>query len=209
MLSVWNGITEGQGAVLAALLTVVAAIVGVALGSRLFGGKVTDLRAALSEAQAALNEHETSVDEKLSAILEKVKLTEENILSTLDKINRFSATLNSDDLSDISPLKPEEKISPIESIKEDWSAIRESLEDIVSDPEIDGRTRAKFARIDRRQYGYLIESYHDDFGLQNVTKYRRALQLWQKYRSGRTPPTESDVKEMRQLRTDLVGASPA
>ncbi|RST83465.1 hypothetical protein EJC49_22510 [Aquibium carbonis] len=203
MFDFWTNISEGQGAVVSSIFTIIAAALGVVLGSRLFGGKVTDLRKALRHAEEALNTHERSVDHKLREILDNIKFVEVNVVSSLEKISRVSGEIVTSNLADENA-NPEQQQSNIERIRSDWRKLSESLEDIVSDVSIDGRTRAKYARIDRRQYGQLIESYHEDFGLPNVTKYRRALQIWHKYRNGRSVPTDIEVQEMSRLSAELA-----
>lgn len=206
MVEVWNTLTEGQGSVILGLLTIAAAAIGVSLGSRLFGGKVSDLRGALEESQNAIQQHEASVNQKLATLLDTVAEVEKNVVSALQKINQAGNNLNVE-ITDLPEGKETEAaVNSLESIRADWEAIRDQVESLVADPGIDGRTRAKYARMDRRNFADLIDAYNYDYQLPGVTKYRKALEIRQRYRNGRTPPTKSDAEEMRRLRNELTGS---
>ena len=68
MLEFWNNLTDGQGAVIAACLTIVAAMVGVVFGSILFGGKVRSLETALEQTEAKVSEFRKSVEAQMADV---------------------------------------------------------------------------------------------------------------------------------------------
>jgi hypothetical protein len=85
-------------------------------------------------------------------------------------------------------------------IVESWEKIKDKIETIAANPEIDGRTSAKYGRIDRRQYLKLIEALEADKQLgTHAPLYWEAIELWQKYRPNRAVPTIEDVQKMEDL----------
>lgn len=200
MVEIWNSFNEPQAIILSSLLTILAAIVGVGLGGYVFGGKVQDLKGALQESKNSIDEHEASVELKLSGILSKIKEVEGQLVSTSIGIAQLRGSVGDLESASSSQEAPADQVGLREQIREDWTAIRDALERMVADPFIDGRTRAKYARIDRRQYGVLLESYHEDFGVPNVTQFRRAMAIWQKYKNGRLTPSKQDLEDMKKIR---------
>jgi hypothetical protein len=54
---VWQSLTQGQGTVIAALITLIAALGGVVLGWLLFSGRVRSLETALSATESNVRSH--------------------------------------------------------------------------------------------------------------------------------------------------------
>lgn len=86
-----------------------------------------------------------------------------------------------------------------------WHDIRDQLEKLAADPSIDGRTAAKYQRIDRRNYADLINSMTRDNNLPDHTEYLEAARIWARYRSRRMAPTAQDTERLRELARRLVG----
>lgn len=203
MLQAWQGLTEGQGAVIAALLTMLAAIVGVVLGSLLFGRRVSDLRAAVEETEKSLLQHRDQVFGILKEIGDQIVGLDQQVASTLPK---FGALQNALDEQQEEPTpKIGAKPVPTHRIKELWTAIKEDLEQRAADLEIDGRTRAAYARVDRRQYWALIQRLENDgvLGTREAACFNGALELWQRYKSGRTAPDDAAVSQMENFTKQL------
>jgi len=92
-----------------------------------------------------------------------------------------------------------------EELKTAWEAIRDQLERIAASPDIDGRTRARYNRIDRRRYGDLVSALARDGRLgQKADDFRRAVLLWQQHRNGRRAVDPRDCHRMVELRDALV-----
>jgi len=218
MLDAWKGITEGQGAVIAAILTMLAAIIGVALGSALFGRRVSDLKGAVEEAEKLLHGHKEQVETTLGVIREKIDGLDAQIAS-LGALRKSVADLdpqiasalqNLGDLrGQLSDVQAAAHIETSDSqasgnwerIRDDWNIIKEKLEELAADPAIDGRTRAAYARIDRRQYWMLIDRLHRDGLLKgNAKQFRVALELWQRFKSGRAEPDQASLDRMSEIR---------
>jgi hypothetical protein len=91
-------------------------------------------------------------------------------------------------------------------MRENWERIRDRLEAIATNSQIDGRTRAKYGRIDRRRYGDLVTALHNDAALGADTNvYRDAVELWQRFRTGRSTPSATEVHTMQNLAERLTG----
>jgi hypothetical protein len=96
-----------------------------------------------------------------------------------------------------------------DNMRENWARIRERLEAIATASNIDGRTRARYGRIDRRRIGDLVNALHNDERLGADTElYRKAIELWQRYRTGRATPSPNDVQTMRELAERLTRVRP-
>ena len=90
-----------------------------------------------------------------------------------------------------------------------WNSIRDHLESIANDIK-DGRTRARYTRIDRRNYLDFIEALISDHVIKaNPGKYREALEIWKKYKNGRTTPSNNDAARMEVLARELAPHSAA
>jgi hypothetical protein len=199
----WEAITEPQAIIISSLFTVIAAVIGVSLGGLIFGGRVNDLKGALDTSKEMIVSHEVSVNEKLSKILDRVTEVESQFRSTIEGIGQIRGSLVDIESNSSGPVIAPEQIDARDRLRTDWISVRDAIERMATDPAKDGRTRAKYARIDRRQYRQLLESIHDDYGVPNVSKFRRAIDIWQKYKNGRNSPTQDDLQEMSDIRNTV------
>jgi len=233
VLIMWDVLTEPQAILLSGMisgsLTIIAAALGVWLGSKLFGGKISDLQSLLSESNNHLDNHRADVRKKVEDLIDStqsVKDQARHIRETHDELEKLRDEINiqlSSVIDGISKLKnsfSDIKDAPYfvetetengdvnllrKSIRDDWGAIRDAIEGIASDPEIDGRTRARYGRIDRRQYWFLLEALNDDGRLgRDFKDFITANDIWQRHKSNRTNPGAEDVQAMRSLRETLT-----
>jgi hypothetical protein len=166
----------------------------VVFGWWLYSGKVTDLKSAVEQSDKILKEHKDSVEVSLSDL--KVQFS-----TTIEALGQLRGELG--DFQSASVEEPENKDQAFnrDQLRTDWIAIRDQLEQIAADPIIDGRRRARYARIDRRRYLDLIEALADNDALNgNADSYKKAVAIWQKYKNGRRSPTKADVQTMSELR---------
>jgi len=100
----------------------------------------------------------------------------------------------------------------MEELATQWVKIRDRIEEIAADPTIDGRTAAKYSRIDRRSYSDLIDSLAydgrliDRHGRNWLSEFLQAAKIWLTYRARRRPPTPAHAEKMRSLAADLLDA---
>ena len=189
-------------------LTLLAAVFGVVIGWWLFSGRVKDLKGALDESDRLLTAHRTSVEKALIDINEKVTGINEQFTTTVESLGQLRGKVS--DLESASSSIDEapitERAANPKDLRDDWEAIRDQLEQRAADPSVDGRTRARYARIDRRGYLDLIDALNNDRALGvEAPSYREANIIWQKYRNGRRSPTIDDARKMSSLRQMLVG----
>jgi hypothetical protein len=218
----WQNLSAGQGAVMAAIITLIALVGSVWLGGSLFGGRVTTLEGAAKAIEARVQEHLRTME----TVLEQLK---EDALSISQQVGRLSSSVDllpkvgqlsgSVDLIPTSSPAPaaqtqQTQQDPRDIMLDSWGRIRDRLEAIAAAPEIggrkiDGRTRARYARMDRRRYAEFVDALDADGLLGSTAKiYRDALELWQKYRTGRIAPTAIDVKKMKDLDSSLPPVAP-
>jgi uncharacterized phage infection (PIP) family protein YhgE len=200
---VWQNLSQGQGTVIAAMITVIAALGGVVLGWLLFSGRVRNLETALSTSESKVQDHLRKVE---SALKEYESTVNDQLSSLSQQLSQLSGSV-----ADIPTASQGSSIEPAQqkaqdNMRENWARIRDRLEEIASSPKIDGRTRAKYNRIDRRRYEDLVSALQSDEKLDaDTTSYRDAVELWQRFRTGRATPTADEVQTMRELAKRLTG----
>jgi hypothetical protein len=191
MTEIWHGITDAQATIIAGVFYVLAAIAGVWFGSWLFGNKVQNLEGAIEETEKIMKAHRNEVNETLTQLREGLG----QLRGTVGDIQSIppSDTYNDDEWA------------AWESLRESWNDIRDELERIAADPEINPRTRAKYYRIDRRQYWKLIEALGADGRIRGrQATFVAANNLWQRYKSGRPAPDQAAVREMEKLKKRIL-----
>jgi hypothetical protein len=221
MLAAWNGMTEAQGTVIAAFLTIAAAVVGVLLGAWLFGGRVKSLEEAVQQTERLLQAHKAEVEATLGGLRRTLTETAQGIdqleatlaelrqtlTTTVEGIGQLRGAVSEIPTSGV-PV-PEEQAGEWvrwEQLRDDWNSVRDELERRAADPVIDGRTRAKYGRIDRRKYYELIDALDADRNLAGQGRYfRQANELWQQFKNGRRIPSQAVLAQMRELKRRLVG----
>ena len=206
----WAAVTPPQATIISGGFTLLAAVGGVILGWWLFSGRVKNLQGALDASDKLLADHRANVTTALLNITEKVAGLDNQFTSTLESLGQLRGNVS--DLQSVAETTAESPSAardvPVtsEKLREDWDAIRDKLEQRAANPAVDGRTRAKYARIDRRRYLDLIDVLAADDALgRDATAYREAAKLWQRYRNGRSIPTPEDAAKLSGLRQLLVG----
>ncbi len=195
--ALWSGLTEPQATLIASLITVLGAIGAVVFGSMLFAGRVTDLKSALDESGALVADHKERVEGLLSEIRKEFSVAMESLGQLRGEVGDLQISSAA-----------EEPVAQAEArarLKDDWNALRDELERIAANPAIDGRTRGRYSRIDRRRYIDLIDALGADHRLgANTEAYRSAVGIWHRYRNGRQRPTRAHLDEMRHIREALL-----
>jgi hypothetical protein len=210
----WATVTPPQATIISGALTLLAAVGGVILGWWLFSGRVRDLKGALDASDKLLADHRISIEKTLYDITAGVSGLESQFTTTLESLGQLrgnvsdlqSVTAPPIESANTGPAPARDTPVTSEKLRDDWDAIRDQLERRAANSTVDGRRRAKYARIDRRRYLDLIDSLADDDALgSEAPSYREAARIWQKYRNGRSSPTTEDVARMSNLRQTLVG----
>ena len=193
MIEAWQGVTDAQATIIAGILTVLAAVAAVIVGSWIFGNKVSELEGAVGETEKILKAHRDEVLETLAQMREGLG----QLRGTVSDIQSATPTESHN----------EDEWAAWESLREGWNEIRDELERIAADPGLNGRTRAKYYRIDRRKYWKLIEALGTDGLIRGKqADFVAANNLWQRYKSGRRVPDDAAVRQMQQLKQKLVPA---
>jgi hypothetical protein len=194
MIEAWQGVTDAQATIIAGVLTVLAAVGAVIVGAWLFGNRVQEIEGAIDETGRIMRAHRDEVNETLAQMREG--------------LGQLRGTVS--DIQSATPAEShnEDEWAAWESLREGWTEIRDELERIAADPDLDGRTRAKYYRIDRRKYWQLIEALGTDGLIRGKqADFVAANNLWQRYKSGRRVPDEAAVRQMQQLKQKLVPVS--
>ena len=193
----WSNLSEGQGTVLAAGVTVVAAGIGVVAGWLLFRGQVRDLGTALEKSKQLLDEHREVVADKLEAINEQLG-------AIIGRVSEVAGGVSDIQAGSGQAQDNAQQAGRRDDLKKNWIAIRDQLDSLAVN-HTDGRTRAKYGRISRRNYHELIETLEGDDMLNgHAHDFFAANQLWQRFQRGRAVPSVADVRRMVELRAALV-----
>lgn len=194
----WNSVTDAQATIIAALLTILAAVLGVLLGAWLFGGRVKSLESALKKTEDRVAEFRKKVEDQLSAI-------EPQVGSLLKLAQEVRASV--DDLDNSQPVPEPDAAAPATraNLKVVWQEIRDVIDSIASDQDVDGRTRARFARIERYSYEDLINALAEKELLgEHRGDFLRANAIWQNYQRRPDDPRQAEFDEIRELRDRLA-----
>jgi len=188
----------------AGFLTGFGAVIAVLLGSRMFNGKVASIETALEATEALLTDHQQRVQHSLADIEEKLAGLAANTAQLRADVSDQQAADVSAETSSNEPSKPAEQ--KFDDLKSEWLKIRDALEEKASNSQIDGRTAAKYARIDRRSYASLVSSMNRDGNLgNNGANFLEAANIWASYRSQKKAVTNSDLARMKELVVLLAG----
>jgi hypothetical protein len=151
----------------------------------------TGVREHLNVMDNALKEHESKLNEQLSSLSLQ--------------LGQLSGSVADIPTSSSVPI-PEAQQNAQDKMHEYWERIRDRLEATAANPEIDGRTRARYGRMDRRRYGDLVNALDIDGKLgADAIFYRDAVDLWQKFRNRRATPSAGEVQKMQDLAERLTG----
>lgn len=204
----WDQLTQPQATLLSGALTVIAALCGVWLAWRLFSEKVKDLKSALEESNKLVVEHRNSVIVTLADIQTRLSGLDELSRSASVRLGTIQGTV--EDLESAATVQdgPPAQEDRQERMRTRWFEIRDRLENLAASARIDGRTRAKYGRIDRRTYASLIDSMEWDGNLSQPNHFRQALGLWLRYRNGRNAPTDVDEALMERLHAEILRQAP-
>lgn len=93
-------------------------------------------------------------------------------------------------------------------IKTIWRGLQEMVERMAARPKLNGNTRARYARVDRRGYLKLISAMLEDNNLLgNFDDWRAAYALSQSAQRAAAEPTAIDLERMEQLARRLLDSN--
>jgi hypothetical protein len=141
----------------------------------------------------------------METTLESIRVSFESFVKTTDeKLGQIRGEIIENTDEDTSKL-PTPALDLRNELKTQWRAIRDDLERRAADTDVDGRTRGRYWRMDRRVPLDLVNALANDRKLGNISEsYRQAVDLWQRFRSGRAAPAREDVDRMTALRKAIV-----
>ena len=201
VVEVWNNLTDGQGAVVAAILTIVAAVIGVIFGSILFGGKVRSLETALNATEENVRKFRETVERQMSDV-------EPQIATVLALVRDLQNTAEEVSIGRAAPQTMDAMAPTRDNLKAVWHEIRDKIEKTASSSQIGGRTRAKYGRFSRYSYEDLIKSMSRDG---YVAGYEGAMleanSIWQDYQRRSDTPSPEDFHRLQKLRDQIVSAN--
>ena len=194
----WINLTEAQASLLSTAVLIVAGGFGVILGAMLFGGRVKNLKSALEASNEVIQKHQDEAKAQL-------KVMEEQMSATLGAVSQLRSSVF-DLRTDVEDKVTDEAGKMRQAFKNHWYAIRDELQRRAANPNIHGRTRARYASYSNNEIAALIEVMQKDGFLQSsqANAFNDAHGLWTWHRNGKPNMTQADVQKMRELAIDLV-----
>lgn len=198
-------LSQPQATLGSGIITFLGAIAAVLLGWWLFSGKVRDMKSALDTTDKLLNDHQVRVQQSLADI-------EEKLSSLTASTAQIRADVSDRQALDEEPVDNQEGHAPppeltFDDLSSSWLKIRDRLEGVASDSQIDGRTAAKYSRIDRRKYADLVASLNRDGKLgDRGAQFLEAAQLWSSHRSRKKDASQENIQKMVDLALLLAPA---
>ena len=198
MLEAFLNLKEGPAMIIAALITIIGAAIGILLGSRLFGGKVKDLESALDASNAAVEDFRQQMTEKLSDVDEQLSATLEALTQLRGSVSDIRADVDEQDISAGHEMR--------NTFKRHWYAVRDEIWKLSQDTSIHGKTRSRYARFTNNEIGALIDAMIADGNLSasDARALEDAHKLWVWHRNGKPEMTETDVNKMRDSALRII-----
>ena len=189
------------------LLTLLAAVGGVLLGAKLFGGRVHDIETAIEASQAAVNDHIQNMEKTLTTLRGRAGALDDLLAGLSTQVGRIEANQaeadedkHPDENRECGQIDQESQPATKERILEFWRLARDHMEALANNPDIDGRRRAKYWRIDRRSYDDFIDALERDGILPSSASQaaREAHTMRNTFRRRSTPPSEEELARMQR-----------
>lgn len=198
-------LTEPWAILLSGVATLVAALVVAILGPWILSRRFETLDDAANSAQEAVG----NVRDRMATLDIQIGALERSLATVQNVLNDFFEDQKAEEEAQPQLEEPAggagEAPARREQLRSYWNDVRSRVEDIAANPATDGRTRAKYSRIDRRNFRRLLEAIREDGGLgQNPQPYFEALGIWSRYRANRTVVTEQDLNAMQVLRNQIL-----
>lgn len=198
MRTIWLSMNDAQATVIAACLTIIAALIGVLLGSMLFGNRVRNLKTALQKTEDEVKAFGSRIEEQLKDV-------EPQIAAVLKIVRELRTEAEDLPQSEEAPETHEAAVVTRDNLKAVWHEVRDKIESIASDAAIGGRTRAKYSRFPRYSYEDLIRSMSQDGNLNgHAGLFLEANSIWQNYQRRPALPTQVEFNRLQQIRDEVL-----
>lgn len=219
------GLTAPQADVIVALLGLLSVLVGVTLAPVMFllitRKGVTNFEAAITKVTSSAKNVEGSVANVTTSVdlvsaraaeivgdLDTLKATTLQINDLVSALQRSNAMVQArqdeeDEQTNLetqtSTTASDDEQQNKEAMRALWADLQGLIEDSASDPDIDGRTRAKYARMDRRKYEDLAVTLFEDGRLPGTeSQWRSAIDIWNKSKRNGHRVAVSTVEQFRR-----------
>lgn len=197
-------ISPGLGSALSGFFTGTGAVLAILLAQRFFRGRITDLKGAVKETEETLERFQGAVAEKLETISGAIENLNLVIAGVQESVAKTQAAVHDSQPEEEQPPAQQIQAPAKDRLTDEWHKILDHVESIASSPNVDGRTRAKYGRIDRRSYYDLVATLDDD-GLMGGARDAAdaATGLWYSCRR-RQEVDEEEVNEMQGYRQAIT-----
>lgn len=211
--SVFEHLTGPQAEILSAAATLLSAIIVAVVAPLVFHlvtrGGVKDFRGAIEELKGAADSARTqagTIRESMGGVREVSSQIQDLgvlIASVQEALaNTQNTLLESQPQLALRPANGDGVLneSGRDEIRRLWRGLQEEIERQASRPEINGNTRAKYARLDRRNYFRLIDYLREDRNLiGDVSLWREAYDKASAASHSPAEPSRETVARMREL----------
>lgn len=222
----WFALTEAQATLLNGILTLLAALGGVLLGGKIFGGTVSDLQNSLAKSRSEIDNHLKEQEKVLKSSSENQNRIFESltsnslklsglVTSVSQKLNAMGNSLNEISEGGGTDVIPFDTDSPSvngetderskrQQLKADWIHIRDVMERQIFSDSVDDQRRAEYLTVDKRNYRQFFDAVRkNDDVPEPRDKFAMAVDLWVAHRSGRREVDQEAVEQMKALRESI------
>jgi hypothetical protein len=199
-------ITPGVGSAMSGFFTAIGAVTALYLAQRFFKGRLSDLKSAISETETSIDKFRLSVEEKLKAFDTSLIMLDAATSALQESASKTQAAVYEaqEVIEEPGVSQIPQADSPKASLRRDWQEIASHFEQIASSKNVDGRTRAKYGRIDRRVYYDLISALASDDLLANVKDSAdAATRIWYSNRK-RNNVSQQEADSMKKYKDQIM-----
>lgn len=188
MIDIWTGLTEGQALLISSLATLLSAFIVAVLGPWILQRRLQNMDASARE-----------VHERIQQFNDLFASLEAGLSHAQNAMSDYNDRLTQQQSPEGDPTTESEADQWRREVMEAWADVRDRIETLASQPSLHSKRRAKYARIDRRNYGNLLSALSKD-GVINSPHWDDAYKIWSRYRTNRSEVSQQDVEMMRSLR---------
>jgi hypothetical protein len=223
MIELWNNISLPQATLLLGVFTLLAAIFGVLIGAFLFSGKVSDIKSAIDTTEGHINEHLRNLKDTTDSLSQKSADLDSLMGDLFQRFNKFEADEAAEDQGSDEAIEDETEVANegdlsagmassvhlnlFDEIEALWEEVRNRIELIAAHKAIDGRTRGKYRRVDRRSYQNLIDLMEGDKNLPSASEAKSAYQIRMRFRNRRKTPDSQDIEQLNAAKRNFLEAT--
>lgn len=202
MFEWWDTLKDPQATILASVITVFAAVIGVLLGSVFFGNRVKNLDSAIDKAIAA-SEKLNEVLLEQQAKLEDLSNRQQEVLSVVASVRSTQETFA---FNEARGAEENDDTSLRERFIGAWTPISNAIDDAANSKGLPKPIKKKYANLGRYDWRLVVSAMAEDGNLLHPvsTVASEASTLWETWKRRSANVPEQAVAQMEGYRDALI-----